>query len=294
MIGRGSWVLLVVLTVARPAFAQSDQHQHQHPPEHQHEAPPVPPPAAVPAKPPPSVVPITDAMRKAAFPEVHGHATHDRAINSFVLFEALEWRAGRGVDALAWSATGWVGGDIHRLWVRSEGEAAGGDVGDADAHVLYGRAVAPWWDVVAGVRQDVRPGARTWLAAGVQGIAPGFFDVEATAYVSDAGQFAARLEVEYDVLLTNRLVVQPTLEANLYSRRRRQGVAVDALANERSGAASGFGEGEAGLRMRYHLRRELAPYIGVSWVRRFGNTPEPRADDGTGGARLTTGVRFWF
>jgi copper resistance protein B len=270
--------------MATTALAQHDQHPPQH--QHQHEAPAEPPaPAAARdtrANAPSSVVPITDAMRRAAFPEVHGHAVHDSVINSLVLVETLEWRGGRGPGALAWSATGWVGGDLHRLWVRSEGGAAGGDVGEADAHVLYGRAVSRWWDVVAGVRQDLRPAAQTWLAAGIQGLAPGFFDVEATAYVSDAGQLAARFEVEYDVLLTNRLVVQPTLEANLYGRT-----------NEALGVGSGLSEGEAGIRMRYHLRRELAPYVGVSWVRRFGRTRDFH-DDERGGARFTTGVRLWF
>lgn len=137
---------------------------------------------------------------------------------------------------------------------------------------------------MAGVRQDLRPGAQTWLAFGVQGLAPGFFEVEATAYVSDAGQTAAHLEVEYDLLLTNRLVLQPVVEANLYGRT-----------NASLGVGRGLSSAEAGFRLRYEIRREIAPYVGVTWARTFGRTRD-LAEDGeaTGAPRLVTGLRLWF
>lgn len=232
---------------------------------------------------PPFIPPVSEAMRAAAFPEVHGHASHDRAINTFALVDQLEWRSGRGGDGPAWSASGWVGGDINRLWFRSEGEAEGGDVGGASAHLLYGRAVARWWDVVGGIRQDLQPGAQTWLALGVQGLAPGFFEVEATAYVSDAGQTAAHLEIEYDLLLTNRLVLQPVIEANLYGRP-----------NPGLGVGRGLSTAEAGFRLRYEIRREFAPYVGLTWERRFGRTRDLSDDEANGAPRLVTGVRVWF
>lgn len=156
---------------------------------------------------------------------------------------------------------------------------------EASAHVLYGRAIARWWDVVGGVRQDIQPGAQTWLAVGVQGLAPGFFEVQATAYLSDAGQTAAQVEVEYDLLLSNRLVLQPVVELNLYGK-----------GNAALGVGRGLSTGEAGVRLRYHFRRELAPYVGVTWVRAFGDTAA-FADGGdvpNGAPRLVTGVRVWF
>jgi copper resistance protein B len=239
---------------------------------------------AGPSPPPPSLAPVTDEMRKAAFPVVVGHPAHDRAINTFVLVDELEWRTGAGADGPAWSAAGWAGGDRNRLWFRTEGNGEGGSLDDAEAHVLYGRAIARWWDVVAGVRQDFDPGAQAWLAVGLQGVAPGFFDVKATAYLADAGQAALRLEVEYDLLITNRLVLQPVGEANLYGR-----------SNPSLGVGSGLSSGELGLRLRYQLRRELAPYVGVTWIRTFGETTDLAHQQGVNGRpRLVTGVRVWF
>lgn len=240
-----------------------------------------PPPARVDL--PPFIPPVTDAMRADAFPDVHGHAAHDRAINAFVLVDQLEWRSGRGADGPTWNGSGWVGGDVNRVWFRSEGESEGSGVDDASAHVLYGRAVARWWDVVAGIRQDLQPGAQSWLAFGVQGLAPGFFEVEATAYVSDAGQTAAHLEVEYDLLLTNRLVLQPVVEANLYGR-----------SNAALGVGRGLSTAEAGFRLRYEVRREFAPYVGVTWAKTFGRTRDLGHGEASGAPRLVTGVRVWF
>jgi len=150
---------------------------------------------------------------------------------------------------------------------------------------LYGRAVARWWDVVAGVRQDFQPGAQTWLAVGVQGLAPGFFEVQATAYLSDAGQTAAHVELDYDLLITNRLVLQPTLEVSLYGKP-----------NASIGVGSGLSSGAAGLRLRYHIRREFAPYVGVSWVRAFGDTADiaHHEDIPNGAPRFVAGARVWF
>ena len=234
---------------------------------------------------PPFIPPVTDEMRAAAFPDVHGHAAHDRHVNGFVLFDQLEWRSGNGPAGLSWSNAGWVGGDVNRMWFRTEGDGANDGLDDAQAHVLYGRAVARWWDVVAGVRQDFLPGAQTWLAVGVQGLAPGFFEVQATAYLSDAGQTAAHVELEYDLLITNRLVLQPSIEVNLYGK-----------SNPSLGVGAGLSSGAAGMRLRYHVTREFAPYVGVSWVRAFGDTADlARQEDVPNGApRLVTGVRVWF
>lgn len=236
-----------------------------------------------PSAPGPSIPPVTDAMRAAAFPAVHGHETHDTRVNAFVLFDQAEWRSGHGPGTFTWSQTGWVGGDIHRVWLRSEGSAGDDGWDDAEAHVLFGRAVARWWDVVAGIRQDVRPDARTWFAVGVQGLAPGFFDVDATAYVSQEGQAAVRTEISWDLLLTNRLVLQPNVELD-YAW----------AANASAGAPRGFGV-DAGMRLRYHVSREVAPYVGVSWVT---SGEDDSSSDGrraaNGAARLVTGLRVWF
>jgi len=250
---------------------QQDHAQHEQPPQTEL-------PAFIP--------PITDEGRRAAFPDVTGHAVHDNAINYFVLFDQLEWQTGSGQDRLAWEAKGWVGRDLDRLWLRTEGERRGGRVGDAQAHVLYGRAIARWWDVVAGVRQDMRPGpARTWAAVGIQGLAPYWFEVEATAYVGAGGRTHFRFETEYELLLTNRLILQPLLEIEIYGK-----------SDPERDIGAGLSTADTGLRVRYEFRREFAPYIGMTWNRVFFGTADAAkaAADTVAGTRLTAGFRFWL
>ncbi len=232
------------------------------------------------------VPPLTDADRAAAFPDVEGHAVHDSMINSFVLFDQLEWQAGDAVNGLNWENKGWIGGDLNRFWFRTEGDSKGGRLETAYAHALYGRAIARWWDVVAGVRQDFRPGpAQTWAAVGIQGLAPQWFEVEATAYVGTAGRTHLRFETEYELLLTNRLILQPRVEFDLYGK-----------ADPERGIGAGLSAADAGIRLRYEFRRELAPYVGVVWTRKFFGTADFAEAQGekTGGARAVAGLRFWF
>ncbi len=234
----------------------------------------------------PSFIPrLTDEDRKAAFPDVQGHMVHDNAVNYFVLFDQLEWQAG-GASGVTWDNKSWIGRDRDRIWFRTEGATADGRVGNAEAHVLYGRAIARWWDLVAGVRQDFRPGpGQTWAAVGVQGLAPQWFEVEATGYIGESGQTAARVEVEYELLLTNRLVLQPLVELDLYGKT-----------NQERGIGAGLSTTAAGFRLRFELRRELAPYVGVTWNRKYGKTADlaEAAGDETSGARFVTGLRLWF
>ncbi len=234
---------------------------------------------------PPFIPRLTDEDRKAAFPDVQGHMVHDNSVNYFVLFDQLEWQAG-GTSGVNWDNKSWVGRDRNRVWFRTEGASADGRMGDAEAHVLYGRAIARWWDLVAGVRQEFRPGpGQTWAAFGIQGLAPYWFEVEATGYVGEGGQTSVRFEVEYELLLTNRLVLQPLAELDLYGKT-----------NEERGIGAGLGAIEAGVRLRFEHRRELAPYVGVTWHRKYGKTADfaEAAGQGVQGARFVTGLRLWF
>ena len=231
------------------------------------------------------VPPITAADRAVAFPDVESHALRDNTVFAFLLFDQLEWQGGESTDGVNWDAKGWVGGDRNRLWFRSEGQADDARLGAAEAHLFYGRAVARWWDVVVGVRQDVRSGpAQTWAAFGVQGLAPYWFEVEATGYVSKGGQTTARLEAEYKLLLTNRLVLQPLVEVNLFGQR-----------DEARGIGAGLSHAEISLRVRYEFRRELAPYVGVAWHNTFGETRDlaEAAGDTIAGPRFVAGLRLW-
>ena len=229
---------------------------------------------------------VTDADRRAAFPDVHEHHLHGTAVHSYWLLDRLEVSDADDGTALGWEASAWIGGDVQRLWLRSEGEAIDGRIEHGDVEVLYGRSVRTWWDVVAGVRQDIGEGpSRTWGAFGVQGFAPYKFEVAATAYVGQSGRSAARVEAEYDTLFTNRLILQWRAEANAYGKS-------DPLA----GIGSGLSTLEAGLRLRYEVTRQFAPYIGIEHERAFGNTADLRraGGHGAGDTRVVAGVRLWF
>ena len=262
-----------------PARAQ-DPHPTHKPPGDQVPYPPGTPPKT-------GLPPITDEDRKAAFPELNGqHTVHDDAIHYFVLFDQFEWQTGDGVSGISWDNKGWIGRDVNRFWFRTEGEGESGDLETAQAHALYGRAIHRWWDVVVGVRQDVRPGpAQTWAAVGLQGLAPYFFEVEATAYVGESGRTHFRFETEYELLLTNRLILQPLAEVEIYGK-----------SDPERGIGAGLSSADAGLRLRYEFRRECAPYVGVTWNRKFVGTADlaEAADEDTSGARLALGVRVWF
>ena len=282
-------IAMLLLGSALPTNAQQSPATHQHqtqppaattpPHEHAgHQAPTVEPPSFIP--------PITEADRQAAFPDVQGHAVHDMAINYFVLFDQLEWQSGGGTDAFSWDTKGWVGQDRHRFWFRSEGERADGRTEQAQVNLLYGRAIARWWDVTAGVRIDALPDTpRTALALGIQGLAPYWFEVEASAYVEPSGRTHLRFETEYDLLITNRLVLQPLAEFEIYGR-----------ADPERLIGAGLSTGEFGLRLRYEFRREFAPYVGVVWSRRFFDTADRAraAGEDVAGTRLAVGLRTWF
>ena len=277
----------------------------QSPPPHEHK-PQQPPPKPAPVKPvedhsahmatPPTdqakdrpkepIPPLTDADRAAAFPPgLDGHAVHGRGFNYFVLFDHIEWQ-GTGSGGLNLENTSWFGGDINRVWLRAEGESEDRRLETARVHGLFGHSVSRWWDVVAGVRQDFRPGdPQTWFAVGVQGLAPGWFEVEATGYLGADGRTQARFEAEYDLLLTNRLILQPLLEVDVYGKR-----------DPERGIGAGLSAIEAGLRLRYEIRREFAPYVGVTWNRKlFGTAEFARAEgEDASAARFAFGFRTWF
>ncbi len=229
---------------------------------------------------------VTDADRAAAFPVLRRPMQHAPEINSYVAFNRLEsWDAKPG-SAQAWEAQAWVGSDLNRLWLRSEGERTGGKTEAADLEVLYGRSVSTWWDVLAGIKHDFSPGSsQTWAAFGVQGFAPYKFDVKATFYLGQSGQTSANVEAEYKLLLTNRLILQPVIEVTAFGKD-----------DPVRGIGSGLSSAEAGLRLRYEINRKFAPYIGLSHERAFGNTADFRRaiGDSSRDTRLVAGVRIWF
>ena len=229
---------------------------------------------------------LTAADREAARPPSEAHPVHDNGVYSKVLLNRLEVFDADHGTGLQWEGQAWIGTDTDKLWLRSEGERVDSRTESADVEVLYGRPIARWWDVVAGVRHDFKPGAsQDWAAIGITGIAPYKFEVEATAYIGASGRTAARIEAEYELLLTNRLVLQPLVEANFNGKD-------DAW----RGVGSGLSTMEAGLRLRYEIHRKFAPYIGVVHERAFGDTADFRELRGEekSDTRIVAGVRVWF
>jgi copper resistance protein B len=170
--------------------------------------------------------------------------------------------------------------------LKAEGTVDSNKLEEASTELLWGHSVATYWDTQLGVRYDSGDGPdRTWLAFGVQGLAPYWFEVDATAYVGEGGRTAANLETTYDLLLTQKLILQPRIEADWYGKR-----------DTRLGLGRGISEVKAGLRLRYEIRREFAPYLGVEWARKYGDTKDfaQAAGQEASETRFVAGLRFWF
>jgi copper resistance protein B len=208
-----------------------------------------------------------------------------------VLLEQLEWLHSDHDDTGSWEGQGWYGGDYNKLWIKSEGERGAAAPADARVEVLWDRIVSRWWSLQAGARVDVdsfptSPSVtRTWAALGLQGLAPGWFDVEATFYLGGQGRTALRLKSSYDMLLTQRFILQPEVEANLEGRSDPARL-----------VGAGLTDLRAGLRLRYEIRRQLAPYIGFAGTWRLGGAAERvrAAGYATDDFGLVLGVRAWF
>lgn len=218
----------------------------------------------------------------------------DHGINSMFLFELFEYRLNNtGADTFVWDLVGWVGGDTNRLWIKSEGsqDLSGGGTGEADLQLLYGRNIAPFWDFQIGVRgkQNLGSGfsdnSRGYVVIGVQGLAPYLFDVEPSLYISDQGEVSGALTVSFDILLTQKLVLQPRFEGQFSIQ-----------GDPRFNTGSGVTETDIGIRLRYEIRREFAPYIGVSWLRSYGQTESLAREEGEAYSQIAfvAGLRLWW
>lgn len=221
--------------------------------------------------------------------EILPQPKEDEQLYSFLLFDLLEYQGGKNLDQLRWDVVGWAGGDYNRLWFKTEGDSAA-DKATVEFQLLYGRLIAPFWDMQAGIRHDRIYGSgsadtRTFAVIGLQGLAPYWFDVEPWIAVSENGDVSARLTVEYDLLLTQRLILQPRVEIE---------AAVQKV--ERFGIGSGINDIDTGLRLRYEIRRDFAPYLGINWKRLVGQTAELARRDGEEVEKLSivAGVRLWF
>jgi len=211
---------------------------------------------------------------------------NDNPLLLMVDFEEFEWRDTDDGGALAWRGSVWLGKDRDKAVLKTRGETTSDATEEFELQALYSRAIARYWDLQLGWRGDFQPETgRDWAVIGVQGLAPGFIETELAAFVGSSGRASARARGSYEMLITNHLVLEPEVELDWYSE--------DDPAN---GIGSGISGLEAGLRLRYIIRRELAPYIGLSWEKAFGDTADYIEADGgkSSDLQLVAGLRFWF
>jgi copper resistance protein B len=210
-----------------------------------------------------------------------------------VIFDVAEFQQqNSGPNALRWDGYGWRGGDTHRFWFKTEGriETDPAEDSEFEAQALYGKLLTPYFDLQAGLRVDQRFRAdsnptRFYVVVGLQGLSPYRFELEPTLFVSHKGQVSGRLTASIDVLLSQRLVLQPRLETNLAAQD-----------DEDIGIAAGWNDVEAGVRIRYEIRREFAPYVGITWKESFGGTHRLATEGGGDPSHfvIVFGTRTWF
>ena len=213
---------------------------------------------------------------------------HDNEIFAVFMADRLEYRTTEGEGSLLWDVEGWIGSDYNKLYLESEGVRLLEDdrFEEVEVELLYGRNIATFWDLQVGVRHDFEPDPeRTFAALGVQGLAPYWFELDATLYLSEDGDVSAGIEAEYDILLSQRLILQPRFETALALQQV-----------EEHGVGQGVNDIELGARLRYEIHRKLAPYVGVSWHRKLGETADLAE---AGGEEIDAfsfliGVKAWF
>ncbi len=231
---------------------------------------------------------LTGLYQPGVRAEDMGHQAHmnDDPLVWMVLVDELEWQNASSDDTLAWNVFAWIGHDTGRVLFRSEGEMTAGDVEGGRAELLWSKPVTAWWDLVAGLREDFGTGpGQTYGLVGVQGTAPYRLHIEADLFGGERGQFGTRLESDYEILLTNRWILVPRAELEAFGKDEA------AL-----GIGSGLSQLEVGLRLRYEIRREFAPYVGVEWSGKFGDTADlaEDANESVRDTRLVAGLRVWF
>ncbi len=220
------------------------------------------------------------ASRKALYDE------HGEMALFWFQGDRAEYRVRDGDDGYLWDVQGYYGGDIDKFWFKSEGEGSfDAPIEDAEIQALYSRAIAPFFDLQAGIRQDLTGPARTHAVVGIQGLLPYMFELDAAAFLSDKGDLTARIEAEYDQRITQRLILQPRAEINLSAQDIPE-----------LGIGAGIDNLELGLRLRYEIIPEFAPYIGVEQEWKLGGSQDFARTDGEDPSvtNYVIGVRFWF
>ena len=217
---------------------------------------------------------------------VYAAGMEDDPIVTKVLIDQLETRITDGDDPLVLEAQAWIGKDLNKFVIKADIEQVKSETEELELQALYSRAISPYWDLQIGVRQDQKPKPnRDWLAIGFQGVAPYWFEIDSALFIGESGQVGLRFEAEYEWMLTQRWVLSPEVEINLHSKD-----------DSATGTGSGLSDTQIGLRLRYEVKREFAPYIGVNWNKKYGNTATFAKNDGesVNDTQFVVGIRAWF
>ena len=210
----------------------------------------------------------------------------DDPILTYFKADQLELRDANAGTALVWEVDAWLGQDLNKFWVKSSGERVNGETESSEIDLLYSKGFSPFWDVQFGLRHEFKPdSSENSLGVGLLGLAPYLFEVDANVFVNDDDLFNARISAEYEYLFSQQLILIPNLEMSLYSD--------DDVAR---GIGSGLSNAELGLRLHYEVIREISPYIGINYERKFGGTADFSTAEGESSSdtQLLTGISFWF
>lgn len=222
---------------------------------------------------------VTPVWAQDAMPEM------DHGGEVFNMIKGEVDYAGDHGGLINWDVDGWIGGDRERVWLRSEGEIEDGVTQSAEAQLYYGWNVDMFWDALIGVRQDFEPDSKTYLAASLVGLAPYFFETEASLFLSDGGDLSARYKQSIDLLVTQQLILEPHLELNAYAQDVPE-----------RGIGAGLSDIELGLQARYEITRQFAPYVDLVWERQLGETASiaRAAGEEVENTTLRVGLKVWF
>jgi len=209
----------------------------------------------------------------------------DPIITKFMI-DQLETRITDGDDPVVLESQAWLGKDLNKLWIKIELEQVKSETEELELQVLYSKAISTFWDFQIGWRKDIKPKPeKDWLVVGFQGLAPYFYEIDSALFIAEAGQVGFRFEAEYEILFSQKLILSPEIEVNFYSKD-----------DSSAGIGSGLSNSQIGVRLRYEIKREFAPYIGVNWNNKYGNTANFAKSSGTqvNGSQVVLGIRAWF
>jgi copper resistance protein B len=200
--------------------------------------------------------------------------------------DQFELRDADGQSPFVMDAQAWIGQDLNKLWFKSELERVDGETEEAELQALYSKGISTYWDFQIGVRRDFKPiPTRNWAVLGFQGLAPYFFEIDTALFIGEEGRSALRLEAEYEILFTQKLILSPEVSVNFYGKDDLE-----------IGIGKGLSDTEFGARLRYEIRREFAPYIGINNVKKYGRTKDIAQStmSDTVETQVSVGIKAWY